>query len=150
MRSISDALFDQRPDSLTRIQLWRVGGQADERDALRDFQRRGAMRGCPVPHQHQALTFGRMLFGERVEEELHTRGVESRQHEPERASRSRMGRGIEPEPFVALINYRQWSLSNGCPDAAKYWLESEASFVLAPDFYGVCRIRLLQSLRRKF
>jgi len=61
-----------------------------------------------------------------------------------------MGRGIEPEPFVALINYRQWSLSNGCPDAAKYWLESEASFVLAPDFYGVRRIRLLQGLGRKF
>jgi len=115
------------------------------------------LRGSPayVPHREtlpapDALTFSGVLFGELSEKQLDTRGVESRQHEPERAPRSWMSRGIQPEPFVALINYRQWSLANGRPDAAKDWLESEARFILAPDFHFVRRIRLLQSLRLKF
>jgi len=107
------------------------------------------MRGRAIPHQHDALTFRGVLFGERVEKELRTRGVESRQHQPEDAPRSRMSRGIEPEPFVALINDGLGALSDECPDTAEDRLEAEASFVFAPDFYGVCRVRLLQGLGLK-
>lgn len=107
------------------------------------------MRGCPIPHQHNALPFRGVLFGERVEKELRTTGVESRQHQPEDAPRSRMSRGIEPEPFVALINDGQRSLSDRCPDPPQNGLEAEARFVFAPDLYGVRGIRLLQGLGLK-
>ncbi len=108
------------------------------------------MRGCAIPDQQEALTCAGVLFGELREKQLHAPGVESRQHEPERAPCGWMSRRIEPEPFVARINFGQWSLSNWCPDATKYRLESKARFVLAPDFHFVRRRRLVQSLRLKF
>jgi len=107
------------------------------------------MRGCSIPHQHNALTFSRVLFGECVEKELHTRGVESRQHEPADAPHSGMHSRIEPEPLIALINYGQRSLSNWCPDTPQNGLEAEARFVFAPDLYGVRRVRLVQGLSLK-
>jgi len=61
-----------------------------------------------------------------------------------------MCRRIEPEPFVALINLSQWALSERGPHAAQDWLETKASFVLAPDFDGLRRVRLLQGLGLKF
>jgi hypothetical protein len=61
-----------------------------------------------------------------------------------------MSRRIEPEPFVALINFRKGTLSLGCPDAAQDGLETEARFVFAPDFYFVRRISLLKGLRFQF
>ncbi len=108
------------------------------------------MRGCAVPHQHYALTFRCVLCGELIEKELHTVGVQSRQHQPEDAPRAGMSRRIEPEPFVALINFRKGTLSLGCPDAAQDGLETEARFVFAPDFYFVRRISLLKGLRFQF
>jgi hypothetical protein len=90
-----------------------------------------------------------VLFGELREESLHTLGIQSWQNEPEDAPRLRMCRRIEPEPFVALINFTDWTLSNGCPDAAQDGLETKASFVLTPDFDGLRGVRLLQSLSRK-
>lgn len=107
------------------------------------------MRGRSIPHQKDARTFSGVLFGELIEKELHTVGVQSRQHQPEDASRSRMSRGIEPEPFVALVNDGKRTLSSGCPDTPQNRLETEASFVLTPDFYLVRRRRLLESLRLK-
>jgi hypothetical protein len=91
-----------------------------------------------------------VLFGECVEKELHTRGVESRQHEPEDAPRSGMHSGIEPKPLIALINYGQRSLSNWCPDTPQNGLEAEARFVFTPDFDGVCRVCLLKGVCLKF
>ena len=108
------------------------------------------MRWRAVPHQHKALIFWGVLFGELIEKQLHTVGVQSRQDEPEDAPRSWMSCRIQPEPFVALINFSDGSLSNGRPHPAKYRLETEASFVLAPDFYFVRRVCLLKSLRLKF
>jgi hypothetical protein len=61
-----------------------------------------------------------------------------------------MSRCIEPQPFVAFINDGKWSLSLGCPDTPQNRLEAEASFILAPDFYCLARIRLLKGLRLKF
>ncbi len=150
MRSISDAFFNQRPDPLRWIQLRRVGWQAEHRDSFRHLQSLGAMRGRAVPDQHKALTFSGVRFGELVEKSLHTRGVESRQHEPENAPRSWMSRSKEPQPFVTLINDGKWPLSLGCPDAAQDGLEAEARFIFAPDFYFVRRIRLLKGLCLKF
>ncbi len=147
MRPIRDAFFDQRPDPLTRIQLRCIGGHADQRDALRNLQSGGAMRGRAVPDQKDALTCGRMLFGELREESLHTRGVESRQHQPERAPSPRVSRRIEPEPFVALINLSQRALSLWRPDAAQHRLETKASLVFAPDFYCVRGVCLLKGVR---
>ncbi len=107
------------------------------------------MSGCSVPYQHNAFTFSAMLFGKLIKKSLHTGGVESRQHQPERAPRSWMSRGKEPQPFVARINDGKWPLANGCPDAAKYWLESEARFVFTPDFHFLRRVLLLKGLSRK-
>ncbi len=108
------------------------------------------MRRRSVPDQQDALAFSGVLFGERVEECLCTLGIQARQDEPEDAPRLWMCRRIEPEPFVALINLSQRALSLACPDAAQDRLEAEASFVLAPDFYRVRRVRLLQGLGLKF
>jgi hypothetical protein len=91
-----------------------------------------------------------VFFGERVKKELHTRGVESRQHEPEDAPRAGMHSRIEPEPLIALINYGQRPLSNWRPDTPHNGLEAEARFVFAPDFDGVCGVRLLKGLCLKF
>jgi hypothetical protein len=55
-------------------------------------------------------------------------------------------RRIEPNPFITLINDSNGPFSNGCPDAAQYRLEAEASLVRAPDFYLLAGMRLLQSL----
>jgi len=104
VRPIGHAFFDQRPDSLRRIQFWRVSWHADQRDSFWGFQRRRSMCGCAVPHQHKTLTFRRVLFGELVEKSLHTRGVQARQYQPEDAPRARMSCRIQPEPFIALIN----------------------------------------------
>src|SRR5207248_4464740 len=150
VRPIGNAFFDQRPDSLRRIQFWRGSWQADQRDALRDFQRRGAMRGCAVPHQHQALTFWGVLFGEFVEKSLDTQSIQSRQAQPEDAPRARMSCGIEPEPFIAFINEGQWALSRWRPDTAQHRLETEARFVLAQDVHVLVWICCLKSLHLKF
>lgn len=108
------------------------------------------MRGRAIPDQQDALTFSGVCCGELVEKELHTRGVESRQHEPEDAPRAGMSRCIEPEPFVALINDGLGALSNGCPDTAEDGLEAEASLVFAPDFDFLRRVCFLKGLRLKF
>ena len=107
------------------------------------------MCGRTVPDQKNALAFACMLFGERREESLHTRGIKSWQDEPKDAPRLRVRRRVEPEPFVALINFTDRTLSDGCPDAAQHRLETEASFVLAPDFNGLRGMRLLQGLSLK-
>src|ERR1700753_2627663 len=108
------------------------------------------MRGRAVPDQKDALALPGVLFGECVEESLHALRIQARQDEPEDAPRLRMCRRIEPEPFVALIDLTEWSLSKRCPDAARDRLETEASFVRAPDFSSVRRVRFLKSLRFKF
>jgi len=107
------------------------------------------MRVRALPDQKNALAFACMLFGERREESLHALCIQSWQDEPEDSPRLRVRRRIEPEPFVALINFTNRTLSEGCPDAAQDRLEAEASFVLAPDFNGLCGVRLLQSLSLK-
>lgn len=107
------------------------------------------MRGRTVPDQKNALANAGVLFGERVEESLHTFCIQSWQHQPEHSPRLRMCRRIEPEPFVALINFTDWTLSDGCPDATQDGLETEASFILAPDFDYLRRVSLLQSLSLK-
>jgi hypothetical protein len=103
------------------------------------------MRGRTVPDQKDALAFFGMLFGERREESLHALGIRSWQDEPEDSPRLRTCRRIEPEPFVALINFTDRTLSERCPDAAQDRLEAEASFIPAPDFNGLRGVRLLQS-----
>ena len=107
------------------------------------------MRGRTVPDQKNALANAGVFFGELREESLHTLGIQPWQDEPENAPRLRMCRRIEPEPFVALIHFTDWTLSNGCPDAAQDGLETEASFVLAPDFDALQGVRFFQSLSLK-
>lgn len=150
VRSIGHAFFHKRPDPLRRIQLGRVSWHADQRDSLRDLKLRRAMRGRTVPDQQDALTCSGVFCGERVEESLHTLCIQSRQDEPEDAPRLWVCRRIEPEPFVALIDFSQRALALWCPDAAQDGLETEAGFVLAPDFDGLRRVRLLQGLSLKF
>jgi hypothetical protein len=149
VRSIGDAFFHQRPDPLTGIQLRRVSRDAQQGDALRDIQGRGPMRRRTVPDQKDALALSGMLFGEGREESLHARGIKPWQDEPEDSPRLRVRRRIEPEPFVALIDFTDRTLSRGCPDAAQDRLETEARLVLAPDFDLIGGVRLSQSLSLK-
>jgi hypothetical protein len=99
------------------------------------------MRGRAVPHQKDALTCGSVLFGELIEKELHTMGVESREHEPEDAPCAGMHSRKEPEPLVALIHFGKRSRSNWCPHPPDNRLEAKARFVLAPDFDFLPRTR---------
>lgn len=108
------------------------------------------MRWRTVPDEQHSLAFWCVLGCKLREESLHARSIESRQNQPEDAPGSWMCRGIQPEPFVAFINDSQWALSERCPDTTQNRLEAKASFVLAPDFYFLRRVRLLQGLRRKF
>jgi len=149
VRSIGDAFFHKRPDPLTRIQLRRVGRDAQQGDAFRDIQGHGAMRGRTVPDQKNALADARMLFGERGQKSSHALCIQPWQDEPEDSPRPRMCRRVEPEPFVALINLTDRTPPCGCPDAAQDGLETEARFVLAPDFDGLRGVRLLQGLSLK-
>ena len=64
------------------------------------------MRWRTVPDQEDALAFSGVLFGELREESSDALGIQSRQDEPEDAPRLRVCRRIEPEPFIALINFR--------------------------------------------
>ena len=150
MRSIGNAFFDKRPDPLRRIQLGRVSRDAQQGDALRYLHSASAMRGRAIPDQQQALANAGVLSCQRIEKELHTRGIKSWQDEPEDSPRLRVCRRIEPEPFVALIDFTQWTLSLGCPHAAQDRLETKARFILAPDFDRLRRVRLLQGLGLKF
>src|ERR1700755_1473943 len=107
------------------------------------------MRWRTVPDQKDALAFAGIPFGERREESLHALCIQSWQDEPEDSRRLRVRRRIEPEPFVAFIDFPDRTLSHGCPDAAQDGLETEAGFVLAPDFYLLRRMRLSQGLSLK-
>ena len=65
--------------------------------------------------------------------------------------RPQMGvrRRVEPEPFVALIDFAQRALALGCPHATQHRLEAEAGLVLAPDLDGLRGVRLSQGLSLK-
>jgi len=78
VRSVGDAFFDQRPNSLRGIQLRRVSRDAQQRDSLRDGYASGAMRWCTIPDEQQALAFGCVLSCESIEKQLHTIGIQSR------------------------------------------------------------------------
>jgi len=150
VRSIGNAFFDQRPDSLRGIQLRCVSWHAQQRDALRDIQGRGPMRWRAVPDQKDALTFSGVPARKLIEKSLHTISIQSRQDEPEDAPRLWMCRCIEPEPFIALINFTERALSLWRPDAALHRLETKPSFVLAPDFHFLVWICCLKGLHLKF
>ena len=137
MRAVRHALFDQRPDPLGRIQLRRVGRQRDQREPLRHSQALGPVRRRPVYDEHDALAGCDVLGREGVEEELHHLGREVRQHEPEDAPRRRVRRREDPQPLVAWVVESARALTLRRPDPAQDRLESEAGFVLGPDFDGV-------------
>jgi hypothetical protein len=80
---------------------------------------------------------------------LHAIGVEPRQDEPEDPTRARMRRRIEPEPFVAQVNFGDGALTLRRPDAAQDGLEAEAGFILASDLDLVLRMFDFQGLRRE-
>ena len=90
VRPIGDAFFDQRPEPLGRIQLRRVGWQANQRQAFGHPQGFGAMCRCAIQDQHNAFLRGGVRAGELVEKQLHHLGIQVGQHEPEDAPRLRM------------------------------------------------------------
>lgn len=108
------------------------------------------MRWCAVPDQHNAFTFRGVLPSELIEKQLHTRAIQTRQDEPEHAPCLWMHTGIEPEPFVARINCRNGSLSNGRPDTPQDWLEAEASFVFAPSLDLLIRVFCFERFDSQF
>src|ERR1051326_8555311 len=61
-----------------------------------------------------------------------------------------MLRRIEPEPFVARINYGLWPLSLRRPHAPKDRLETEASFVFAPRLDLLIGVLFFESLDSPF
>jgi hypothetical protein len=52
---------------------------------------------------------------------------------------------IEPEPFVARINFRQGALALWRPDAPQDRLETEAGFVFAPRLDLFLRVLFVES-----
>jgi hypothetical protein len=118
VRPIGDAFFDQRPESFRRIQLWRVGRQAHQRQALRDAQSFSAMCGRPIQDQDDAFAGDGVRTCELIEKQLHHLGIQVWQYEPEDAPRPRMSRRIEPEPFVARVNDGLGTLASRRPHSA--------------------------------
>jgi hypothetical protein len=106
------------------------------------------MRRRSVPRHDDTLPFGCMPGGELREEGLHASGVEPRQDEPEDSTRARVRRRVEPEPFVAHVDFGDRALALRRPDAAQDGLEAKAGLVLAPDLHLVFRMFDSQGLRR--
>ena len=57
---------------------------------------------------------------------------------------------IQPEPFVAGINFRNGSLTLWRPDAPQDRLETEASFIFAPRLYLLRRMLFFESFDSQF
>jgi hypothetical protein len=57
-----------------------------------------------------------------------------------------MHKGVEIAPLVAVLDDRLGALAPGAPDPAHDGLEADAVLVGRPQFYGVLRTGLLESL----
>ena len=57
---------------------------------------------------------------------------------------------VEPEPFVAVLDFCNGSLTLWRPDAPQDRLETEASFIFAPRLYLLRRMLFLESFDSQF
>jgi hypothetical protein len=145
--TISNGLVSQRPESFRRLQFWRIRGQKEEMDAIRNAKRLAGVPSRLIEDQDHALlrtsTNRLRKVSKRNGEDLNIDGWKK---PPVGRSRLGTGKAIDIQPLIAALDARDWPLPFTCLNTPKDWLEPDPMFIHAPEFDVRLWIRLLDLL----
>ena len=100
-----------------------------------------------IQHQEQVFLWPDSLFaGERREREGKGCGIDRRQEQPTGLAALGLHKPIQIHPLITRSDHGPHAGPLACPDAAQDWFETDAVFILTPQFNARLGIRLMQSL----
>lgn len=142
---IGKRLIGERPEALSGLQLGRVGWQKEQVKSFRNHQIRTFVPTSLIEHQENVLVWPNLLFlcegGQRDGEGC---GVDGGQEQPTRLSAFRLHKPVQMHPLIPLTDHRSHPAPCARPHATQDGLESNAVFILAPEFNTSVGIRLVQ------
>ena len=140
---VGDRLVEHRPEAFGWLQLWTIGRQIDEAEAVGHGQARFGVPPGAVDHQDDhAILADAGFAGEERQQLLEKRLGDTVGDVPECLSTGRRDKGGDVEPLETMVPERHRALTARRPATPAEWLQTEPVFVGGEDFNGRLRVAL--------
>ncbi len=152
--AIGKRLVGKRPQAFCRLQFWRMGGQEQQVQPFRDDEIGTLVPAGLIQNQQQMFGWpGALFLGKGGQSQRKGDRTDGGHEQPTGSSALRFDKAIHIHPLVALPDHCAHSRSLARPDAAQDRFETDAMFILTPQFnagLGILLSQLLDLFRQFF